>query len=1286
MAMYIGDITAADIVRAQLKDKAFERFVRKLLDAEADLRHRATATTRGPVAPYRRDDKRDLIFEVRDPPRQPRDDFPCPLTWDELGQTWYSCKGGHGWARSFLAELGRATADAGGPPGKRIKNRPPARLLDHLSQGRRFVFVIAEETLDDDAFLAKAEGVLGYWLDNERRGRPETLRQQLEVIDAHALARFIARHKPSNLGEDLQRALGISVPAGFREWNGWTRELGGRELTEFESDASRDEILAAIADPSRPVLRIFGPPGAGKTRVAHEGIRRLGEDTHARVRYCNDLDASLKLDRWLRDAGAVWVVLDELRSIDAELIEPSFRAHADAGARLLLVGTSDEGTRSGSGRAFALGELDDEAIERVIRHEFARLGAMPSPEQLGLVRKLSERFPWYAVLLARALAHEPRSVERGDDEGSCWSFGARRVLAGHPQEHASVAAWDREAELRAKCLLVAMLTHELALPWDELWARHGASLALAIDEPRDWHEVKRRELPCRQRQLLRQSGLRRPRRYVSPNNLARLVLHRFFDGPEGPDLGPMLRRHAPELRGTLLAIAKAVHVKPAVVERLARGEWQELGRRIREDGSEAVTEYLGVREASQRAAVLVPEAAAWAAAETIGHLGELDLAAAPRVRDTLARVLMHVVRRALPTHAFLAAEAALLALSRSEHEPWAHDHGAGGIWKRLFLPTHHQTHQPWSLRLSRLDERLADPDLERRGAAIDALGLAVASEEDAFDHGDDERRDGPWPLPTPNELPAMKAALWRRLLDACSDPSERAAERARMATIGRLRREVGRTLLAPELRRLAAMSPSWAIEPRRLLSEKVADLRRYDADRLAEHSDILDAISELEAALAPTSLRERIVAQVGTFNPGPWRMDDDERPAHEQTSDRGLARELLETPDDHAWVLRWLATPRASRSHRFWQALGYVDRERMVLPELLSLVHEGTSVRALTDYLLGWSDDEGSGAAEGWIDRHLDSVALAPAFVGLWAALPPSATRLARLQAAIAEGSAAEGIGLVVHHRWVDALDLASMLAFARTLAARDDLVTVALGLAIQLLERATAAPTRDELLTLLAEVLDRSLDRRVVIGTQEWFQHGVIALASAARHAEVAALVVRALDVSDDPSNVGLGQTLAAKLLQGGFAEDLWPHWAAAMSERPHSLLVDPLADEHILAHLPAERVLAWLGRDQRRARIIAGLCNPHDAGLDVITRELLARFGPEGEVANTLTKRARKDPGVLSGGMTSFEHEQHAHAIHWAEDPEPAVREWAQRLAKSLAHDLDEREAHRAFRRERG
>src|SRR5690606_23653034 len=132
---------------------------------------------------------------------------------------------------------------------------------------------------------------------------------------------------------------------------------------------------------------------------------------------------------------------------------------------------------------------------------------------------LSEGYPWYAVLLTRAVAIDDQILVHGDDDATRWNHGTQRVLAGNPRDYGNDGSkWEREAELRAKTLLVAMLTRDVELEWDELCERHGDRLRLAIGEPSGWDEVVRREQICRQRQLLRQSGPQATRRYVSPNN------------------------------------------------------------------------------------------------------------------------------------------------------------------------------------------------------------------------------------------------------------------------------------------------------------------------------------------------------------------------------------------------------------------------------------------------------------------------------------------------------------------------------------------------------------------------------------------------------------------------------------------------------------------------------------------------------------------------------------------------------------------------------------------------
>lgn len=327
--MDLADVTGETIEAARLEDKQFEQFVRQLLRAERGLRHRPDAEVKGPVAKYRPDHQRDLVFEVHAPPTVPRVEFSAALTWDEPGRTWYSCKGGARWREAILTELGRrafrAYLESNQPPGDAVKNRPPAKLLDHLAAGGRYVLVVSSPEIDDDGLLEQVAQLLGFWLEQGQpsRGprRAELLRDQLGFIDANRIADFISSHKPTTLSEEFRALLKVRDSAGLKSWAQWTDELaGGRDLPEFEVDEERAGLFADFAGGAERIIRVFGPPGAGKTRAVHEAILRGGDEARARTRYCADIEVNLRLveDPWLRTAGPVCLVLDELRSIDVD--------------------------------------------------------------------------------------------------------------------------------------------------------------------------------------------------------------------------------------------------------------------------------------------------------------------------------------------------------------------------------------------------------------------------------------------------------------------------------------------------------------------------------------------------------------------------------------------------------------------------------------------------------------------------------------------------------------------------------------------------------------------------------------------------------------------------------------------------------------------------------------------------------------------------------------------------------------------------------------------------------
>jgi hypothetical protein len=275
---------------------------------------------------------------------------------------------------------------------------------------------------------------------------------------------------------------------------------------------------------------------------------------------------------------------------------------------------------------------------------------------------------------------------------------------------------------------------------------------------------------------------------------------------------------------------------------------------------------------------------------------------------------------------------------------------------------------------------------------------------------------------------------------------------------------------------------------------------------------------------------------------------------------------------------------------------------------------------------------------------------------------------------------------MLAHRGWADALAVGPMLALVRSLGTRSDLVSVALALIVELLERRPLEREREELLEQLERALCGCLEQRVAIASQGWYERGVLALAAEGHFDVIVALLVKMLDVSENQSNLGLADSLVAVLIGKGFSEPLWPHLTSAMIERPHSLLGLQLAEEKLLAHIPPERVLAWVGEDQGRAKIAAGLCNPHEESLEEVTRQLLIRFGADGAVARAIEARACSTPGMIPGERGDFERQQREHAARWAEDSHPTVRRWAERLEQSLRRGIEENEARRELRRKYG
>ncbi|HLT38122.1 MAG TPA: hypothetical protein VK034_17670, partial [Enhygromyxa sp.] len=674
-----------------------------------------------------------------------------------------------------------------------------------------------------------------------------------------------------------------------------------------------------------------------------------------------------------------------------------------------------------------------------------------------------------------------------------------------------------------------------------------------------------------------------------------------------------------------------------------------------------------------------PELAALTMAKIVARMSTAALEAGGNLRVVARFVFQHVIHRKISVEAFHEVERSLLKLARV-------DGYARDIWMSLFLPALHATHHSWELRRGLLDERLADSDVFVRGLAIDALERAVYPQEHGLGHSEDDKADGDWPLPTVVELRERKEQLWARLMRACEDQDSELAARAQSIAARGIRGAIGRGLFADGLARLSSQVRAWAPAQRRELLDSIANIHRYDLEDYAKLPELLEALGELERAAAPIDLPERVRAQIGSWRPGPWRITDPERAAHVVAADLELARALLDDRESLDWALEWSTSPEARRARALWVALGQADCGRGLQERLVSAVAGGFPALGLAGYLDGWAEAGGVEAVEEWIaeTKLADDPSLAPAALWFLVVQPPTRERLDHVRALVERGVVVpEALERLALQDWAERLEPQAILDFSTSIADIDGLSETALQLTLALLDRELDADQREAALDLLGRVARHCLEARVPIGAQHELIQAGLRLVEAGRVKLASELILKALAVDADAhSNIYLGHQLLEELLANGHGEALWPLFAEALLDRGSSLLNLQLANDRLLAHVPSSAVLAWVGEDRRRAKVVASLTNPHAAQLDPIARELLLRFGAEGEIGARLQSRALSTPGTVAGGLASFERRQRENARAWQLDASPEVKAWAQAIEAILARRIDEHEARAELR----
>lgn len=1266
------DVLGSTVADANFEDHEFEEFVAFLLREENRLRHRG-GDVLGPGPRNSADGGSDVTVQIRQAPKTSRDDFSSALTWDRTGTTLYSCKctrGDKRWRQLVKTDARNDIVRKGKAPSERTK-RPSNSVLHHLAAGHRFVIVTNQLAADETALLDTLADAYRWWMPHMGHTAPRTLREQLEVIDAHRLAGFIRAHGPV-LPPPFADRLQLSAPERALNWDEWTQAL--REPPRFESDTIRDRISASVATTttgSPRIIWIVGPPGTGKTRVVHHAVKSSDIEP-SRVRYWDNVEpAQTALDsRWLKTVGNALVVVDEVRTLDVDRLVRNFLARAKPATRLVLIGTSD-----GDGdpplpdevQRYTLDSLADEATRRLLINELGAPDSSASESRIDQVVDLSGGFPLFAVLLAKALQEDEDSIEADSHAEREWE-AAKRVLAGPHSRYPVYDDWTREAEIRAKCLLVVLLTHESSDSWDQIWTRHREDLAEAIDEPTHWDRVKKAARSCRDRQLLRDTG-RAHLRYVSPRNLARIILNRFVGGD--PDGCERLRRHVPTLFGGLHQLAQRLHASTEVKRRLAQAQWQGFLAATRQAAADAgKLDHRALYHATQAA----PALAVRAMTELLDVEDSDQLLGNVAVQVALRGPIKHAVHRKLPKHLFARLEELLFRLSPLDDRQLSN--GYRSLWTSIFQVVLDATHAPWDDRLQLLNNRLEATDPQVRVAAVQALAHAAEVHEYGNGTSGDDRVDGGWPGEELSESTVVqtKRSLWRRLIALGEDAQPQVAHASQHAIATGLRSNLGRGLFIDELRELLEASPGWDPKQRRDLAASVEEILCYDTEELAEASELLALLEDLKSSLAPVSYHERLLHHVGTHSPGPLDIADPKREEYERQRDSALIDEALADPDILLRQCDWLLSDSTARIHGFMRRLGQKDRSQRFLPRIVEAARAGRGLVPLDGYMIGWASHNDA-AVEQWIRDHRSDPLLAGVVDSVLYRLPPTTARLDLLAQVAHETPPGPQHGLVPRFdRWIEALPAEAMIEFLDSVADLPYMGPIVVSAGARLLEEEIEPPQRTTLLRALAQgIRNWAADRIAMVSHRRWTR-----VAMGLMHSGHYEPVLDALAIAFDPTNGGYNLTVVREVLReavtGLGPQQAWGEFAAPLLERINSKFpARYLKQAGLRDQIPDAEILHWVGQDPGRGRIAANLVEFAPERTDPLVVALLERFGEHGPVAAALSAAVMF---LRWRGELAEAYRSRLQRITPLEDhPSASVAKWAGRVSADL-RDAIERE----------
>jgi len=1043
-----------------------------------------------------------------------------------------------------------------------------------------------------------------------------------KIIFGSHLARWICRYPAVVARPELRRQIKQFIAVD--RWEANNAQLAN----PFRPDDPRREIIQKIhaflksTSPGNSVLRLEGPAGVGKTRLALEAVR--DKEYASRTLYAIDAEYAevqpFLVEVYSDPETFAIAVIDECSRTRQSLLG-QFAQNSNGRLKLICVGVYDvlyDTPPPGLSELYQIKRLSDADIEAIVRESF------PAAQKdfIDLTVRLSEGYVKLAMFVADTLdrhgAKPPIELTKVPEIreflNKFVSVGIRKSL----QALSALAEIGWYDDVRDEAKTVARFV-QLPMP----------SLEEAVKKLRDQGVVIKKG-----RYL-----------YVSPDLLAIQAAADLWSEKDYRllDLITKLKGEGPR-RQLLIRFARM-------------GEYEEMkdaiGQIVSRTGLYPTLSQLDGEFLSEVFRILssaVPMAAANLLDELIVPASKEELSGFRTGRRNVMWAIESLVR--WPETSMKAARA-LMNLALSETESIGNN--ATSIFETFFHIFLSGSPVPLMERFVLIDELLQAGDPGSRLLAVRGAAASLGTHETRFGGETDQlsRRPYPpeWKPKTYGEIwePRRKALAYLEQIGSGDDEAAVAARRARLESPHAL---LSQGQVDDAINVLQSAAPK-TDEERRIVLQS--------CDHIGRVPNLTDeqraTVERIRNSTFGTTYFDRVRRWVGKRLPGDFDSRGD---SGYEAADRRvieLAEEGLQAGIGSAEI-EWLSSEAAENVWVFGRRLGELDRAETFLQRIVEAAPDDVNCMLLVSYIIGRDAASGPERRESLIDSIAQKKPVA-AFGVTWRneASIAGAERIVDL--VNGHRVPASALSMLRYGGWLERLPSAKAIEILNLMLSLDAEANVEAVLGV--IEHAvqTGTITLPQVGDTIWKALETTTSRRS--SGFDWHWGRAADLVATIDPARLAGVFVKLFG----SENTWLSTDAAQSALQHATRSDPKAVWEVLSS----ALIKDDLTAVRLRLKLegwfgdlvPAEVIVEWARRNGRRGfATAAALLNTKSDTLSPAARLLVKSADKPKEVLDQLF--ANLMTGTFVGHVSSRLEGQLAILKKWAQDEEPVIRAWAQ------------------------